>query len=164
MINAPGNVVSISGLTLTRGAAYPHLTEAKAGGGVYYNSRLNLSDCTVAACANPSRPGDNALVTGFIVTAGQPKELQTRGLGPSLPLAGALADPTIQIYEDHGIPFAFNGAGARHRPQLGWRRPLLSRHLRLQCHSCERWQRGKLSAPAVRNPTRRSQAARPLLI
>ncbi|MBA3273945.1 MAG: hypothetical protein H0T11_08770, partial [Chthoniobacterales bacterium] len=71
MINAPGNVVSISGLTLTRGAAYPHLTEAKAGGGVYNNSRLNLSDCTVAACANPSRPGDNALVTGFIVTAGQ---------------------------------------------------------------------------------------------
>ncbi len=53
-------------------------------------------------------PGDDALVAGFIVTPGQPKELLLRGLGPSLPMAGALADPTIELFEENGIAFAFN--------------------------------------------------------
>ena len=41
--------------------------------------------------------GDNALIAGFIVTGEQPKKVLIRGLGPSLPVNGALADPTLDL-------------------------------------------------------------------
>ena len=41
--------------------------------------------------------GDNALIAGFIVSGDQPKKVLIRGLGPSLPVNGALADPTLDL-------------------------------------------------------------------
>ena len=41
--------------------------------------------------------GDNVLIAGFIVTGSQPKKVIIRGLGPSLPVAGALADPILEL-------------------------------------------------------------------
>ena len=41
--------------------------------------------------------GDNVLIAGFIVTGSQPKKVLIRGIGPSLPVAGALADPTLDL-------------------------------------------------------------------
>ncbi len=41
--------------------------------------------------------GDNVLIAGFIVTGAQPKRVLIRGLGPSLPVAGALADPVLEL-------------------------------------------------------------------
>ncbi len=41
--------------------------------------------------------GDNVLIAGFIVTGSQPKKVIIRGLGPSLPVAGALADPVLEL-------------------------------------------------------------------
>ena len=41
--------------------------------------------------------GDNVLIAGFIVTGSQPKRVIIRGLGPSLPVAGALADPILEL-------------------------------------------------------------------
>ncbi len=37
------------------------------------------------------------LIAGFIVTGAQPKRVLIRGLGPSLPVAGALADPVLKL-------------------------------------------------------------------
>jgi predicted outer membrane repeat protein len=37
--------------------------------------------------------GDNVLIAGFIITGSQPKRLMVRALGPSIPVAGTLADP-----------------------------------------------------------------------
>ncbi|MEY2493768.1 MAG: hypothetical protein QOJ45_260 [Verrucomicrobiota bacterium] len=56
----------------------------------------------------PSRPlnistrmrvetGDNALIAGFIITGISPKTVIIRGLGPSLTLSGALANPTLEL-------------------------------------------------------------------
>lgn len=53
-------------------------------------------------------PGDNALIAGFIITHGQPKEVIVRGIGPSLSLPGKLEDPTIEVHDDHGIAIAYN--------------------------------------------------------
>ena len=39
--------------------------------------------------------GDNVLIGGFIITGTQPKTVILRAIGPSLPLAGAMADPTL---------------------------------------------------------------------
>ena len=41
--------------------------------------------------------GDNVLIAGFIITGDAPKKVLVRGIGPSLPVAGALADPTLDL-------------------------------------------------------------------
>jgi hypothetical protein len=43
--------------------------------------------------------GDNVLIGGFIVTGSQPKRLMVRAIGPSIPVAGSLADPRLEIYK-----------------------------------------------------------------
>jgi hypothetical protein len=41
--------------------------------------------------------GDNVLIAGFIVTGDQPKKVLIRGIGPSLPVSGALADTILNL-------------------------------------------------------------------
>jgi CSLREA domain-containing protein len=43
--------------------------------------------------------GDNVLIGGFIVTGTDPKKVLIRAIGPSLPLAGVLANPTLELYQ-----------------------------------------------------------------
>jgi Tol biopolymer transport system component len=40
---------------------------------------------------------DNVLIAGFIVTGSQPKKVLIRGIGPSLPVSGALPDTTLDL-------------------------------------------------------------------
>src|SRR5205085_11543119 len=47
--------------------------------------------------------GGNALIGGFIVTGTQPKRVIVRAIGPSLPLAGKLDDPTLELYGPSGL-------------------------------------------------------------
>ena len=42
--------------------------------------------------------GDNVLIGGFIITGTQPKRVIVRAIGPSLPLAGKLADPILELH------------------------------------------------------------------
>ena len=46
--------------------------------------------------------GDNVMIGGFIITGTEPKTVVVRGLGPSLPLSGALTDPVIEVYGPSG--------------------------------------------------------------
>ncbi|HWM23709.1 MAG TPA: choice-of-anchor Q domain-containing protein [Chthoniobacterales bacterium] len=46
--------------------------------------------------------GDNVMIGGFIITGTEPKTVVVRGLGPSLPLSGALADPVIEVHGPSG--------------------------------------------------------------
>jgi predicted outer membrane repeat protein len=41
--------------------------------------------------------GDNALIAGFIVTGTESKKIMVRGIGPSLPFAGKLENPTLEL-------------------------------------------------------------------
>ena len=43
--------------------------------------------------------GDNVLIGGFIVSGTQPKKVLIRAIGPSLPLGGVLANPTLELYQ-----------------------------------------------------------------
>ena len=43
--------------------------------------------------------GDNALIGGFIITGSQPKKIIVRAIGPSLPFADKLANPTLELYQ-----------------------------------------------------------------
>jgi hypothetical protein len=46
--------------------------------------------------------GDNVLIAGFIVTGTQPKKVIIRGIGPSLPFAGRLDNPTLELRDSSG--------------------------------------------------------------
>jgi sugar lactone lactonase YvrE len=46
--------------------------------------------------------GDNVLVGGFIITGSQAKKVMVRAIGPSLPLDGALANPTLELHDSAG--------------------------------------------------------------
>jgi uncharacterized delta-60 repeat protein len=52
--------------------------------------------------------GDNAMIGGFIITGTQPKTVIVRGIGPSLPIPGALADPVIEVHGAAGELLATN--------------------------------------------------------
>jgi len=74
------------------------------GGGTVY--RLNISPNGVQektlgniATRLPTGTGENVLIGGFIVTGNNPKKVMVRGIGPSLPFAGALANPTLALHQ-----------------------------------------------------------------
>jgi len=46
--------------------------------------------------------GDNVLIGGFIVTGAQPKKVIARAVGPSLPVAGKLANPILELHKPDG--------------------------------------------------------------
>jgi uncharacterized delta-60 repeat protein len=52
--------------------------------------------------------GDNAMIGGFIITGTQTKTVIVRGIGPSLPIPGALADPVIEVHGSSGELLATN--------------------------------------------------------
>ena len=46
---------------------------------------------------------DDVLIGGFIVTGNAPKRVIIRAIGPSLPVDGKLADPTLELHDSHGL-------------------------------------------------------------
>lgn len=52
--------------------------------------------------------GDDVLIGGFIVTGSVPKTVIVRAIGPSLPLPGKLADPTLELRDGNGGLIRFN--------------------------------------------------------
>jgi hypothetical protein len=51
---------------------------------------------------------DNVLIGGFIVLGKDPTKTIVRAIGPSLPVAGALADPTLELHDGNGGLIASN--------------------------------------------------------
>ena len=47
--------------------------------------------------------GDTVLIGGFIITGNAPKKVLLRGLGPSLPVPGALQDPTLELHDSSSL-------------------------------------------------------------
>jgi CSLREA domain-containing protein len=47
--------------------------------------------------------GENVLIGGFIVSGTEPKKVIIRGMGPSLPFADKLVNPTLELYGPNGL-------------------------------------------------------------
>ncbi len=47
--------------------------------------------------------GGDVLIGGFIVTGTEPKRVIVRALGPSIPLAGTLSDPVLELHDASGL-------------------------------------------------------------
>ena len=52
--------------------------------------------------------GDNVLIGGFIITGSDTEEVVLRGIGPSLPVAGSLSNPKIELHDSTGTLIAAN--------------------------------------------------------
>lgn len=52
--------------------------------------------------------GENVLIGGFIITGAQSKKVIVRAIGPSVALAGVLADPVLQLHNSTGQTIATN--------------------------------------------------------
>lgn len=74
------------------------------------NSRNNSSLATTQVLESPTQllnistrmevlTGSNVLIGGFILVGSEPKKILARGLGPSLPVSGPLADPTLELHD-----------------------------------------------------------------
>ena len=66
------------------------------------SSAVNLSTRMIV------QTGDNVLIGGFIIAGTGSKQVVIRVLGPSLPLAGALADPSLELRDASGRLVASN--------------------------------------------------------
>jgi len=68
----------------------------------------NLTNISTRASV---QTGQGVTIAGFIVTGGNTKQVVIRGLGPTLTnfnVTGALADPTLGLYDGSGTPISSN--------------------------------------------------------
>jgi hypothetical protein len=99
-------------MTLNPGA-YTAILAGKAGGtGVGVVEVYDLARAANSQLANISTRGfvdtdDNVMIGGFIVGGGSPNVL-VLALGPSVPVGGALADPTLELHDASGATIATN--------------------------------------------------------
>lgn len=78
-----------------------------SGTGIGLIEAYDLDQAVDSKLANIStrglvQTGDNALIGGFIVLGQSPLRVIVRAIGPSLPLPGTLADPTLELYNSNG--------------------------------------------------------------
>ena len=52
--------------------------------------------------------GDNVMIGGIIILGTDAQQVLLRAIGPSLPVAGALADPTLELHDKDGVTIASN--------------------------------------------------------
>ncbi|MEY2528049.1 MAG: hypothetical protein QOJ05_139 [Verrucomicrobiota bacterium] len=106
-----GSKVLVSGNTV--GTSHVTVTTTDLDG--VTNSQM----FTVTVVSAPGRPvnlstrmqvgtGDNALIAGFIMRGSASKRLVIRALGPSTGLAGAVANPTLELHDATGATIATN--------------------------------------------------------
>jgi YVTN family beta-propeller protein len=65
-----------------------------------------------------TQAADNALIGGLIVNGTEPKKVALRAMGPSLPVAGKLTDPLLELYDSSGARVAQNDNWNTHRADL----------------------------------------------
>ena len=52
--------------------------------------------------------GNNVLIAGTIIVGNAPQKVLVRAIGPTLPFAGALPDPTLELRDGNGALIAAN--------------------------------------------------------
>jgi len=97
--NATGYTAVVSGVGNTTGIA---LVEA-----------FDLDTTVDSKLANISTRGfvqtaDNVMIGGFIVLGPDPQQVIVRAIGPSLPIAGALPNPFLELHDSNGTTIASN--------------------------------------------------------
>jgi Beta-propeller repeat len=109
-VDSSGNAY-VTGYTFSTNFPTKNPFQASYGGGFEDGFIAKISDSSptppAAALLNISTrlrvlTNDNVLIGGFIVAGAEPKKVIVRGIGPSLPVGGALADPVLELHDANG--------------------------------------------------------------
>ena len=96
------------------GSAYTAIVRgANDGTGIGVVEAYDLDQTVDSKLANIStrvfvQTGDDVLIGGLIVLGQNPLRIIVRAIGPSLPLSGALANPTLELHNGSGALIASN--------------------------------------------------------
>jgi N-acetylneuraminic acid mutarotase len=97
---APGNHTAVvRGANRGTGIGLVEVYDLEAG------SESNLANISTRALV---QTGDDVLIGGLIITGNDPRRVIVRAIGPSLPVASALADPTLELRNADGSVVATN--------------------------------------------------------
>lgn len=96
------------------GSAYTAIVRGASNGtGIGVVEAYDLDRTVDSKLANIStrglvQTGDNVLIGGLIVLGQNPLRVIVRAIGPSLPVPGALANPTLELHDSSGAVIASN--------------------------------------------------------
>jgi hypothetical protein len=114
---APTNELESALWGVINPGTYTVILSGKDGGtGVGSVEVYDLDEAADSRLANISTrgfvdTGDNVLIGGLIVGGGSPSaaaKVVVRALGPSIPVADALANPTVELRDENGTAIVFN--------------------------------------------------------
>ena len=100
-------------MTLDPGSYTAIVSGVNGGTGIGLVEVYDLDQLVDSRLANIStrgfvETGDNVLIGGFIVLGNNAATALLRAIGPSLPLAGSLADPTLELHDSNGTTLTSN--------------------------------------------------------
>ncbi len=100
-------------MTLAPGAYTAILSGVNATSGIGLVEAYDLDQTVDSKLANIStrglvQTGNNVMIGGFIAVGTDPVEVIVRAIGPSIPLSGTLADPTLELHDSNGVLLAAN--------------------------------------------------------
>ncbi len=100
-------------MTLAPGSYTAIVSGVDGGTGIALVEVYDLEQLADSRLANIStrglvETGDNVLIGGFIVLGDNAATALLRAIGPSLPLAGSLTDPTLELHDSNGTILASN--------------------------------------------------------
>jgi len=100
-------------MTLQPGAYTAIVSGVRSSTGVALIEVYDLDRTVDSKLANIStrgfvQTGDNVMIGGLIVLGDGPTKTIVRAIGPSLPLAGTLQDPTLELHDGDGATIASN--------------------------------------------------------
>jgi hypothetical protein len=110
---APGNSLEAAVVRSLPPGGYTAVVNGVGGTGIGTIEIYDLDPAADAKLANISsrgivQTGDNAMIGGIIIVGTSAQKVIVRAIGPSLPLAGKLLDPMVELYNQNGVSIGAN--------------------------------------------------------
>ena len=118
---APTNNLESAVLATLNPGAYTAVVQSTTSAlGVALVEVYDLDEASDSTLGNISTRGsvgaaDKVLIGGFIILGGDPTRVLIRALGPSLPVAGTMDDPTLDLHDSYGTTIASNDDWRSHQ-------------------------------------------------
>src|SRR5262249_14782649 len=95
----------LDGSVLIAGGKHDSVSQLATASAELYVHSAALQNISTRADVQTAQ---NVMIAGFIILGSDPETVVVRGIGPSLPTSGSLADPTIELHDASGALLASN--------------------------------------------------------